>query len=147
MSFRYAEPEKVVALLKGGKLVGWRRDALELNLELISTRLSAWYPGLRRKWTEAPDDDDLKGLVTAMVIGAGVKLAKNPEGMSSETMGPYAYSKFDSEDPSKGLFEKMDVEALERLLAADNNRAVLSFKPTGRPGPFRPSYFGGGFDF
>lgn len=144
MSFRYAEPEKVVLLLKGGKLVGWRRDALELNLELISTRLSAWYPGLRQRWTEAPEYDDLKGLVTAMVISAGVKLAKNPEGMSSETMGPYAYSKFDSEDPSKGLFEKRDVEALEKLLAAENNRAVHSFKPSGRVGPFRPSY-GGGF--
>lgn len=144
MGFRYAEPEKVVLLLKGGKLVGWRRDALELNLELISTRLSAWYPGLRQRWTEAPEYDDLKGLVTAMVISAGVKLAKNPEGMSSETMGPYAYSKFDSEDPSKGLFEKRDVEALEKLLAAENNRAVHSFKPSGRVGPFRPSY-GGGF--
>lgn len=139
MAFKYAEKDEVIPLLKNGKLTGWRADALETNLEHISTRLSAWYPGLKKRWLQADEESDLKGLVRVMVISAAVKLTNNSQGVSSETIGPYAYSKFDSEDPSKGLFDKNDVMALERLLDAEKDKQAYSFVPKGRVGPFRPN--------
>lgn len=138
MPFAYATPEEVIPLLKNGKLTGWRRDALGTNLEHISTRLSAWYPGLKKRWIDAEEESDLRGLVRVMVIGAAVKVTNNSQGVSSETIGPYAYSKFDSEDPAKGLFDKNDIFALERLLDAEKRLPVGSFVPGRRVGPFRP---------
>lgn len=131
MTFRYAEPDQVEVLVKGGKVTGWKVEALAEHLRIISIRLSAWYPGLKQKWLEAPDDSDLKGLVNIMVAEAARKVIENSSGMSSETMGPYAYSKFDSEDPRKGLFSKEDIEALENLLAIEGQRKVRSFRPRG----------------
>lgn len=132
--FSYAKYEAVEQMLKGN-VVSWRSDYLHRTLKNISVRLSAWYPGLRAAWEEAPEDSELKGLVTAMVEEAARKVIANPDGVSSETMGPYAYSKFDSEDPSKGLFDLKDLQALETLFDAEKGRQVggISMVPTMLP--------------
>ena len=50
-------------------------------------------------------------------------------------MGPFAYSKFDSEDPLKGLFDAADLKALEELLdEGDKQVPVIRMKPDVLPG-------------
>jgi hypothetical protein len=51
-----------------------------------------------------------------MIAEAGRAFITNPEGMSSETIGVFAYSRFDSADPSKGPFSKADLDALRAML-------------------------------
>lgn len=121
MAFKFIEPNDVRPLIKG-KLSGWREEFLDAQIELLSARLNAWYPTLRRHWEESDEDSTLRGLIRAMMVEAAKKLVNNPEMMSSETAGPYAYSRFDSEDPYKQMFMPRDLEALEDLLDAERNK-------------------------
>lgn len=124
-SFKYATVEDVAPLVKGG-LNPEMKEMLEKRLVILSSQLSAWFPGLRARWLEQPEDSDLKNLVEAMVTEAGRKFISNPDGMSSETIGVFAYSRFDTEDP-KEPFSKRDLLALEELLNAEFDRPVGSF--------------------
>lgn len=142
--FSYAKPTRVARLIKG-KVSGWREELLKESLINLSTKMSAWYPGLRDRWENAEDDDELKGLVTVMISEAVRKIVTNPDGMSSETMGPYAYSRWDSEDTAKSLFPEQDLRALERLLTAERSKPRGSFtiKPAlapAAPAP-RPGWY------
>lgn len=132
--FSYADPVRVKRLIKGN-VTGWREDLLNESLVNLSAKLSAWYPGLRDMWLAEPEDSELRELVRVMVSEAVRKIVSNPEGMSSETMGPYAYSRFDSEDSARSLFPKADLEALERLLLAERRKKVSHIKvqPAMRP--------------
>lgn len=140
--FSYATPTKAARLIKG-KVSGWREEMLKESLVNLSTKMSAWYPGLRKRWEDAEEGDELKGLVTVMISEAVRKIVTNPDGMSSETMGPYAYSRWDSEDTAKSLFPAQDLRALESLLRAERNKPRGSFTmglalapaaPSPRPG-------------
>lgn len=146
--FSYAKYEDVTRMIKGN-VNGWRAEYLHSVLKNISVRLSAWYPGLKDTWLELPEGSELRDLVTAMVEEAARKIISNPDGVSSETMGPYAYSKFDSEDPSKGLFYQKDIEALEEMFEAEKKKQRLSFTvrrdmypaaPMPRPGRYTNDY-------
>ena len=145
--FSYVTPEQVAGLVKGG-LSPDRKTMLSVKLISLSSQLSAWYPGLKQKWIAEPDDSELKNLVESMVIEAGRKFINNPDGMSSETIGVFAYSRFDNEDPSKDPFSKRDLLALEMILAEDSQKQVGSFQvkssmsmypATPMPGPGRYS--------
>lgn len=142
MAFKYVDAESVTPLIKG-KVTGWRATFLDRQLEILSARLNAWYPTLKKQWEESEKDSELRGLVDIMVTEAARKLTNNPEMMSSETAGPFAYSRFDSEDPYKNLFMPRDVQALEELLSAATNQQVGAIKmsipygvakPLSRPG-------------
>lgn len=124
--FSYAEPERVAKLIKG-KVEGWRMDLLEETLVNLSVKLSAWLPGLRAQWEESAPDSEIRELARVMVSEAARKSVTNPEGVSSETMGPYAYSKFDSEDTAKSLFPAQDLKALGDLLNAEKQKNRGSF--------------------
>lgn len=137
MALRYADSEDVIPLLKG-KVTGWRAAFLEKQLDMISTRLSAWYPTLPNQWEESEPDSLLRSHVNMMVSEAARKVVSNPEAMSSETAGPYAYSRYDSEDPVKMLFLPRDIEALEALLDAEKGKqatVVRTGLPMGRAKP------------
>ena len=125
-AFSYATADRVAGLIKGG-LSNDRVEMLEIKLVNLSSQLSAWYPGLRDRWLSEPEDSELRNLVEAMVIEAGRKFINNPDGMSSETIGVFAYSRFDTEDPTREPFSKRDLEALEAILEADKNQQVGSF--------------------
>ena len=66
MALRYADSEDVIPLLKG-KVTGWRAAFLEKQLDMISTRLSAWYPTLPNQWEESEPDSLLRSHVNMMV--------------------------------------------------------------------------------
>ncbi|MDD2326429.1 MAG: hypothetical protein PHW63_10630 [Alphaproteobacteria bacterium] len=142
--FAYADPVRVARLIKGGANA-WQMILLEENLVDLSAKLSAWYPGLRAAWDKDPEGSTLRELVRVMVSSAARKTAVNPEGISSETMGPYAYSKFDSEDTARALFSLQDLKALEALLQAEQNqiRGSFTMKSTMLPaGPMpRPGWY------
>lgn len=137
MAIRYAEPEDVAPLVKGG-VTGWRLEMLEKVIENLSVRLSAWHPGLRNQWENAGEDSELRDFVQVLVAEAAKKAIENPNGFSSETMGPFAYSLFDSEDTAKALFRKEDREALDRMLRGLRNKRVGSIKPSGYMLPAYP---------
>lgn len=132
--FAFANPERVAKLIKGN-VTGERMELLTETLINISSRLNGWYPGLRAQWEESDPDSPLRELVRVMVSEYAKKIVSNPDGMSSETMGPYAYSRFDSEDTAKTIFGKQDVEALERLLNAETKKNVgsITVQPALRP--------------
>lgn len=121
MAFSFVTGEEVKPLIKGS-VTGWREDLLTKTLENMSARLSAWYPGLRAAFSEADDDSDLVGLVKTMISEVARKVVTNPDGMSSETAGPYAYSRFDSEDYAKSMFNRQDLASLELLLNSEKSR-------------------------
>ena len=125
--FSYAQPEDVVPLVKGS-VTGPRMELLEYSLYMSSVRLSAWYPGLKKAWEQAEEGSEIKELVTVMIMDAGRKVLSNPEGMSSETIGPYAYSRFDSEDWVKSLFLPRDLLAIEEFLLAEERKPVRGIK-------------------
>ena len=89
MAFSFVTVEEVKPLIKGS-VTGWREDLLAKTLQNMSIRLSAWYPGLRVAFDEADEDSDLVGLVKIMISEVARKVVSNPDGMSSETAGPYA---------------------------------------------------------
>lgn len=124
--FSYVTPEQVEGLVKGG-LSPDRKAMLSIKLVNLSSQLSAWYPGLKQKWIDEPAESELKNLVESMIIEAGRNFINNPDGMSSETIGVFAYSRFGSEDPSKDPFTKRDLLALEMILAEDSQKQVGSF--------------------
>lgn len=115
-------------LLKGSKLSPQREAFLAEHLRMLTAKLSAWFVGLRVAWDKAAPGSELRELVRAMVIGAASQIMANPERMSSETMGPYAYSRFGSDDYFKDLFQKEDFEALARLLG-NNKKRFGNFVP------------------
>lgn len=148
MAFTFVEASSISSTMKVPQ-VGWREEFLNTTLVNVSARLLAWFPTLKTAWEEAAEDSPLRGLVTAMVSEAVRKIVNNPDGMSSETMGPFAYSKFDSEDISKSLFNGRDLKALEDLLNAEARKqrgsfqmrsATLPAAPMPRPGKFTNSY-------
>lgn len=148
MAFTFVSAEVVTSQMKG-TVTGWKLELLESTLENLSARLAAWYPGLRTAYSEAQEDSELRNLVDAMITDAARKIANNPDGMSSETMGPFAYSRFDSEDTSKYLFNLRDLKALEDLLAQGKRKQVGSIRlntpmkpaaPMPRPGKYTNSY-------
>lgn len=124
--FSYADPERVKRIIKG-QVTGSREELLIETLINHSAKLSAWFPGLRTQWEDAAEGSELKELVRVMVSESAKKIVSNPEQMSSETMGPYAYSRFDSEDAAKALFPARDLAALESLLRAEQQKNVGSF--------------------
>lgn len=125
-AFTYATADQVAGLIKGG-LSHDRIEMLNIKLVNLSSQLSAWHPGLRERWVAEPEDSELRNLVEAMIIEAGRKFINNPDGMSSETIGVFAYSRFDTEDPSREPFSKRDLAALEAILAEERNVQVGSF--------------------
>lgn len=125
-AFTYATADQVAGLIKGG-LSHDRIEMLNIKLVNLSSQLSAWHPGLRERWVAEPEDSELRNLVEAMIIEAGRKFINNPDGMSSETIGVFAYSRFDTEDPSREPFSKRDLAALEAILAEERNAQVGSF--------------------
>lgn len=143
MFFSYADPEDVKKLLKGN-VTGWREELLKQTLHNVSARLSGRFPTLKNRWLNEEDGSPLKELATSMVAEAARARAGNPEGISSETMGPLAYSKFDSEDSSRSLFDKEDLAALEELLHDQGVRTasiktglhMLPASPMPRPGKY-----------
>lgn len=121
--FSYANPASVKALMKASdKLPPWKENMINEKLIQISARLSAWYPTLKSRWLNADEEDPIVDFIPAIVSEAVKKYVDNPDGMSSETMGPYAYSRFDSQDIYKTLFNERDLKALEALL--DDTQAV-----------------------
>lgn len=126
--FSYVTATEVEALVKGG-LNDERRTMLEAKLVSLSAQLSAWYPGLRARFIEEMDEEsELKALVRSMITEAGRKFINNPDGMSSETIGVFAYSRFDTEDPSKNPFIARDLLALEALLEEGSKAQIGSFQ-------------------
>lgn len=137
--FSYVSVEDVAPLVKGG-VSGEREDMLRVKLEQLSAQLSGWFPGLKTTYKEAKAeieaitekgeeaDSDLVDLVESMVIEAGRNFIMNPEGMSSETIGVFAYSRFESADPSKGPFSPRDLAALQALLDEHMKEQVGSFQ-------------------
>lgn len=123
--FTFADPERVKRLIKGN-VTGSREELMEETLLNISGRLIGWYPDLKRQWEETEEGEPLRELVRVMVSEYTRKIVGNPEGMSSETMGPYAYSRFDSEDTARTIFGDKDIDALERLLLSGRNRSAGS---------------------
>lgn len=123
--FAYATVEDIRPLVKGG-LNQTKEAMLEKKLFMLSAKLTGMFPGLRTIWEEADDDSDLKNFVTAMVIEAGRAFIVNPEGMASETIGVFAYSRFDQKDD--GPFSKDDLAALRAMLEEEMEEQVGSFK-------------------
>lgn len=145
--FSYADPESVKKIIKGN-VDGWREELLIQTLHNASARLNGYFPTLKPIWLEEEDGSAIKELVIAMVAEAARKAVINPDGISSETMGPYAYSKFDSEDAAKGWFAKEDMAALAALLEAAGDSqitginlrpAMLPAAPMPRPGKYTNS--------
>lgn len=145
--FSYAEADDVKKVIKGD-VEGWRLELLEQTLHNASSRLSGYFPTLKPIWLEEEDGSPIRDMATMMVAEAARKIVVNPDGVSSETMGPYAYSKFDSEDAASGWFAKADLDALAALLAERGvqrvgsfsiNPAVLPAAPMPRPGKFTNS--------
>lgn len=133
--FAFADPVRVKRLIKGN-VTGSREELMEETLLNISARLIGWYPDLRSQWEEAEEGSPLRELVRVMVSEYTRKIVGNPEGMSSETMGPYAYSRFDSEDTARNVFGDKDINALEALLMAERRKSAgsitmgMAVKPT-----------------
>lgn len=152
MSFTYVESEEVTPLLKNS-LDEEGTKMLESKLTMLSSQLSGRFLGLREAFLEEEEMvltgkapySNLVDLVKAMVTEAARRFMANPDGMSSETIGVFAYSRFDSGDPLKEAFDPQDLAALKALLDEDSNPQVGSFKlksgynmyvgePTPRPG-------------
>lgn len=119
--FTYATVEDVAPLLKNG-VSGPLEAMLEQKLFMLSAKLSGMFPGLRQVWLDADDDADIKNFVTAMVAEAGRKFANNPDEMSSETIGVFAYSRLEQKD--SGPFAKEDLEALKAMLEEELREQV-----------------------
>lgn len=137
--FTYATVGDVAPLVKGG-VQGERRDMLQAKLEQLSAQLSGWFPGLKATYKNAKTEleaglsrgedveSELVELVESMVVEAGRKFIINPEDMSSETIGVFAYSRFESADPNKGPFSPRDLAALQAILDEELQEQVGSFK-------------------
>lgn len=120
MTFSFVTVDAVEPFLKGVSS-DQRKKLITAYAENISARLCGWYPTLKGRWDADEADSPLRVFVTAMVTEAVRRRVNNPDGFSSETIGPFAYSKFDSEDSFKNLFLARDLTALEAMLAPDTN--------------------------
>ena len=141
-TFSYAEVEDVAPLLKSG-LTETKREMLQQQLTVLSSKLSGLFPGLRQVWLAEEEDSDLKNFVTSMIINAARDFINNPEGMASETIGVFAYSRFDSNGNSP--FSREDLAALRDMLDSVLGKQVGSFKmnlgPTMYPAAPMPTPF------
>lgn len=134
MEFTYVEAEDVKPLIKNG-LNANTEGMLNRKLVMLSSQLSGRFPGLRKIYKEEQrkvvngeeEYSDLVDLVRAMVTEAARRFISNPEGMSSETIGVFAYSRFDSGDPLKEAFDAKDLQALGNMLEAIRDGQVGSF--------------------
>ena len=131
---QFTTVEEVKPLIKG-RVNPEKETYIQKKIDSTSIKLLARFRNLAVAWNEAEGDPNsiLRPFVVSMVEGAVAKLVNNPDGFSSETMGPFAYSKFDSEDPLKGLFEYDDVKALEELLANDKQAGNIRMSADIRP--------------
>ena len=120
MAFSFVTVDDVEPFLKGVSS-DQRKKLITAYAENISARLCGWYPTLKGRWDADEADSPLRVFVTAMVTEAVRRRVNNPDGFSAETIGPFAYSKFDSEDSFKNLFLARDLTALEAMLAPDTN--------------------------
>ena len=120
MTFSFVTVDDVEPFLKGVSS-DQRKKLITAYAENISARLCGWYPTLKGRWDADEADSPLRVFVTAMVTEAVRRRVNNPDGFSAETIGPFAYSKFDSEDSFKNLFLARDLPALEAMLAPDTN--------------------------
>lgn len=135
MAFSYVTVEEVAPLVKGG-VSGSKIQMLESKLVMLSSQLSGRFPGLRKFYAEElqlvedgrEEFSDLVDLVKAMVTEAARRFIANPEGMSSETIGVFAYSRFDSGDPLKDAFDPSDLAALRAMLEEERNGQVGAIK-------------------
>lgn len=127
MAQPYATPAEVLAVFSGRIPPNMTEDKIQAHLEIFSSRLSVWKPGLREFFDSLADDSDQKQFIKGVIVEAVRRVISNPEGISSETMGPYAYSKFDSEDPNRRFFDKYDLDAIDMMLMADRNKQRGSF--------------------
>lgn len=134
MEFTYVEAEEVKPLIKGG-LNANTEDMLRRKLVMLSSQLSGRFPGLRKIFQEeerrvvdgVEEYSDLVDLVRAMVTESARRFIANPDGMSSETIGVFAYSRFDSSDPLKEAFDAKDLQALGNMIEAIRDGQVGSF--------------------
>lgn len=135
--FSYVGVDDVSPLVKGGVTSEVSRKMLERKLVTLSAQLSGWFPGLRQIYTDLKAEveaekaagnadaySDLVGLVESMITEAGRSFITNPDRMSSETIGVFAYSRFEDTD----LFDKHDLAALRALLEEAQQEQVGSFK-------------------
>lgn len=120
MTFSFVTVDDVEPFLKGVSS-DQRKKLITAYAENISARLCGWYPTLKGRWDADEAGSPLRVFVTAMVTEAVRRRVNNPDGFSAETIGPFAYSKFDSEDSFKNLFLARDLTALEAMLAPDTN--------------------------
>lgn len=120
MTFSFVTVDDIEPFLKGVSS-DQRKKLIAAYAENISARLCGWYPTLKGRWDADGADSPLRVFVTAMVTEAVRRRVNNPDGFSAETIGPFAYSKFDSEDSFKNLFLARDLTALEAMLAPDTN--------------------------
>lgn len=136
MAVEFTTYEEVVPLVKGA-ISSNREVFIKKKIKSTSVRLAARFPNLITRWKEEVDleESTLVDFVTAMVEESVARQVNNPDGFSSETMGPFAYSKFDSEDPLKGLFDAADLKALEEMLdEGDKQTPVIRMRPDILPG-------------
>lgn len=134
MEFTYVEAADVKPLLKGG-LNANTEEMLQRKLVMLSSQLSGRFPGLRKIYKEEQrkvvsgeeEYSDLVDLVRAMITESARRFIANPDGMSSETIGVFAYSRFDSGDPLKEVFDAKDLQALSSMLEAIRDGQVGSF--------------------
>lgn len=143
--FAYTDRDSVTVLLKNGsRLPEWKTELIDKYLVIVSARLSAWFPTLKSRWLNADPEDPIVDFIPAIVAEAVKKVADNPDGMSSETMGPYAYSRYESQDVFKTLFNDKDLKALEALLDESQSaggavimRYTNTYPAAPMPGPGR----------
>lgn len=136
MAVEFTTYDEVTPLIKGA-INEKRKVFIQKKIKSTSVKLAARFPNLIARWKEEInlEDSTLVDFVTAMVEESVARQVNNPDGFSSETMGPFAYSKFDSEDPLKGLFDAADLKALEEMLDEGNNQVpVIRIKPDIAPG-------------
>ena len=136
MAVEFTTYDEVTPLVKGA-INEKRKVFIQKKIKSTSVKLAARFPNLIARWKEEVnlEDSTLVDFVTAMVEESVARQVNNPDGFSSETMGPFAYSKFDSEDPLKGLFDAADLKALEEMLDEGNNQvSVIRIKPDIAPG-------------
>lgn len=126
MAFTYVPAERVALFVTKGTVEGKRLAQLQAYLEMISAWLSGRFPTLKPAFDASPEDAPLRLFVEAAVTNAARKIAQNPDGFSSETMGPFAYSRYDSEDPGKAWFSREELEQIALLLQGYNKTKTLS---------------------
>lgn len=128
MDFQYVNPDNIIRIIPPtrGKVSGARREFLEGLVYHFSLKLTAWYPNLPAVWKSSQEESQIRNLLEVMLSEAVLRAFMNPELMSSETIGPFAYSKFDSDDWVKQQFSKESLTRLEALLGVTGGPGIIS---------------------